>query len=342
MFYSLKTIAEQLKIRLEYGPEFLGNPESIDVGLTPRHTIYQEGNRSLYCYRGQQENSQPILLVYSLINRPYIFDLRPQRSLIEYLTQNGFDVYLLDWGDPEPQHAVDGLEDLVAGTLHRCVRKVLRLTRQKSLTMLGYCMGGTFATLYAGLFPNHIEKLILLTTPLGVDEGSLLAKVARSVDWSAYQNASSLINGRELKHIFNMIRPAGAIKKERDFWKHFDQEGFLEHFLPVEKWGNDTPDLPGKAFHEYLQLTFNEEAFKQGQIQLGSRVSDLTQINCPVISVAAQHDWIIPASAVDTCKQVLPNAQHSSYILKGGHIGLVVGRQASQFWEWLINEIQSV
>ena len=147
----LQTVSEQLRIRLQYGPEFIGDLAQIEVGLTPRHAIYSEGPHRLYCYPGQQAQNQPILLIYSLINRPYIFDLRPGRSLIEYLSAEGYDVYLLDWGDPTPDLGLVTLGELTGGTLRRCVRKILRRHRLQQIPVLGYCMGATFATLYAAL-----------------------------------------------------------------------------------------------------------------------------------------------------------------------------------------------
>lgn len=331
------TLLEQARIRIQYGPEFIGDLDKIEVGLTPRHRIYQEGNQALYHYpsqvKTQQKNKTPILLVYSLINRPYIFDLRPGRSLIEFLCQQGYDVYLLDWGDPTPDMAVASLADLVTGTLDRCVRKVLRLQQIEKLTLLGYCMGASFATLYAGYQPDRIERLILLTPILGNDTDGQLQKISAHQSLAADALSSQRVSGRQLKLFFNAVKPAGMIKKERDFWKNYDQEAFLDHFLPVEKWSNDTPDVPGRCFQELLQVLIKQDALKQGQLSLDDKMIRLNAITCPVMAVAAQDDWIIPASTLETCREVLSAANYTPYLLKGGHIGLVVGRSAAGLWQ---------
>lgn len=335
----LKTLAEQLRIRVQFGPEFLGDPGAIKVGLTPRQLVYEESPHQLWCYPGQLAKNQPILLVYSLINRPYIFDLRPGRSLIEFLCQSGFDVYLLDWGLPLPENSRESLADLIGGTMARCVRKILRQHRCESLSILGYCMGGTFAALYAGLHPERVSQLTLLTTPLGPD--GLLQNIAHKVDWHALGQGQPLISGRQLKQLFNAIRPAGALKKERDFWKNQHDPTFLDHFLPVEKWSNETPDIPSQAFVEFLQLCFQDNLMTTGKpFLVGNMDIDLSRVTCPVFAVAAEHDWIIPASSLASIKQALPNAKHTSYLIPGGHIGLVVGKQAGQLWQTLRNELQ--
>lgn len=335
----LETLSEQARIRLQYGPEFIGDLNAIAVGLTPRSCVYEEGAMRLYAYApltdkpGDGAGGAPLLLIYSLINRPYIFDLRPKRSLIEYFCQQGYTVYLLDWGDPTPEMGQASLGDLVTGTLRRCTRRIQRLHRQTRIPVLGYCMGATFASLYAAYRPQDIERLILLTPMLGHTPDGTLQKISASQQLSPELMHGQLISGRQLKMFFNAVKPAGMLKKERDFWQNYDSDIFLEHFLPVEKWGNDTPDIPGKVFQELIQRVIREGQLQQGQLNLDGKALDMAAITCPVLAVAAQHDWIIPASALQVGASVFTQAEYTPYLLKGGHIGLVVGRSAATLWQ---------
>lgn len=327
----INTLKDQVGIRLKYGPEFIGDPEKIAVGLTPRTLVYTEGSKKLYLYKGNKEKNIPLLLVYSLINRPYIFDLRPDRSMIEFLTNNGFDVYLVDWGDPKPEESFSDLNDLINGTLHRCVNYVLKNSSQESLDMLGYCMGGTFAAIYTAIYPEKINKLTLLTTPLSKNEGGLLQKIGKKLNIDNALSSNGIISGRELKMFFNSVKPAGVIKKERDFWKNSQEEKFLDGFLPVEKWSNDTPDIPSKALAQFIDICYNHDLSVE-TVVVGNKQVDFKNIKCDVFSIAAEHDWIIAKTAIDTAKNVMPNANHQSHLLKGGHINLVVGRAAIEVW----------
>lgn len=331
MINFINTLKDQLAIRIKYGAEFIGDPEKIKVGLSPRTLMYTEGSKKLYLYKGVLENSKPLLLVYSLINRPYIFDLRPKRSMIEFLVNNGFDVYLLDWGDPQPEDAYENLSDLINGTLNRAVSFILKKYNQTSLNMLGYCMGGTFASLYTSIYPEKINKLTLLTTPLSRAEGGLLQKIGEKLDIGKAISSTGLISGRELKMFFNSVKPAGIIKKERDFWLNNQEEKFLDHFLPVEKWSNDTPNVPAKVFSDFIDICFNHDLSKES-VNVGNKIADFKNIKCEVFSIAAEHDWIIDKSAVSTVKEVMPNAKNQTYLLAGGHIGLVIGRPALEIW----------
>lgn len=332
-FKSLQTIQEQARIRLQYGYEFIGSPDKIETGCSEKSLVLKNGSHSLYYYRGKKEKNEPLLFIYSLINKPYIFDLRPGRSLIEYLCEQGFDVYLIDWEEPAPDDSFFTLEELVTGTVDRFVRWITRKHEIKSLNILAYCMGATFATMYAAYKPELVNKMVLLTPPLGNEEKGLLQKIAGKINWFNKLEKPGIISGRLLKLFFNSIRPSIALKKERDFWLNYDKENYLENFLPVEKWSNDSPDIPAKVFFEFLDICFSRDQMKTGKIEIGNTKLDFNGVTCPVFSVSAEHDWIIPASSLETVKQVLPNAIHKTSLIPGGHIGLVVGRTALPLWQ---------
>ena len=96
------------------------------IGATPRDLVWTHRKTSLYRYRsGQRRHPVPVLLVFALINRPDIFDLRPGHSFVEHLLADGFDVYLLDWGVPGPEDADTGLDHCVCDALPWAMREVL-------------------------------------------------------------------------------------------------------------------------------------------------------------------------------------------------------------------------
>src|SRR6266446_7408141 len=141
----------------------------VETGQTPRQVIWSKNKAKLYHYAPFVENRFPVplLLVYALINRPYILDLIPGNSFVEYLLGQGFDVYLLDWGIPGDEDKRLSFDHYVLDYFPRAVKKVLRTSQAKEFTLFGYCMGGTMSAMYAALFPDHpLKNLILLTTPI--------------------------------------------------------------------------------------------------------------------------------------------------------------------------------
>ena len=109
----------------------------------------------------------PLLLVFALMNKPYILDLRPGNSFIEYMVKQGYDVYLLDWGAPGPEDKDLKFDDYVLDYLPRAIRKVKAVSGSDEFSMLGWCIGAILSTIYAALRPDDgLKNLILLTAPL--------------------------------------------------------------------------------------------------------------------------------------------------------------------------------
>ena len=97
------------------------------VGVTPKDVVWTHRKTTLYRYRSDHRtHAIPVLLVFALINRPDIFDLRPGNSFVEFLLDEGFDVFLIDWGYPEEEDADMGLENYVLDELQWGIREVLR------------------------------------------------------------------------------------------------------------------------------------------------------------------------------------------------------------------------
>ena len=118
----------------------------------------------------------PVLLVFALINRPDIFDLRPGHSFVEFLLDEGYDVFLVDWGVPDDEDADMGLDSYVCDELPWAIRETLRAAGQDEASLLGWCIGGTLSAMYAALHPDGpVRNLALLTTPVDTT-GSLYEK----------------------------------------------------------------------------------------------------------------------------------------------------------------------
>src|SRR5205807_6940658 len=109
------------------------------------------------------------------INRAYILDLRPGASLVEYLLQHGFDVFMLDWGIPGDEDANLSLDDMLTGYLARAVRNASDLAGGVAPTVLGYSTGGTLTACFVALAGDSpVKNLVLLATPIDFTESGVL------------------------------------------------------------------------------------------------------------------------------------------------------------------------
>ncbi|HXG21899.1 MAG TPA: alpha/beta fold hydrolase [Methylomirabilota bacterium] len=143
-----------------------------ELGVTPKDVIYTQGTLKLYRYRPLCDEIYrvPIVLVMSLVSRSYILDLAKGQSFVEFLLRQGYDVYLIDWGVPRPEHATLRLEDYVLDFIPARVRAVTEDSGEPDVSLIGYCMGGQLAAMYTALHPDGpVKNLVCFTTPINAE-----------------------------------------------------------------------------------------------------------------------------------------------------------------------------
>src|SRR5881409_1710938 len=140
----------------------------LELGQAPRRELCTIGAARLYRYDSPRTHETPVLFVPNLgISRPYIFDLLPGASFIEYMTQQGFDFYLLDWGVFGPEDNDLSLEHCVTKILPRMAQKVLQSSDARELSVLGYCMGAPMSASFIATHPEvPVKNYIDLAGPV--------------------------------------------------------------------------------------------------------------------------------------------------------------------------------
>src|SRR5271165_114452 len=141
------------------------------IAQTPKEVIWTLNKAKLYHYipvvPEEKRHKLPLFMVFAIMNRPHVLDLRPGHSFVEYMVQRGHDLYLLDWGAPGPEDRNLRFDDYTLEYLPRAIRKVKAVSGSDQFNMLGWCLGALISTLYAALRPDDgLKNLILLTAPL--------------------------------------------------------------------------------------------------------------------------------------------------------------------------------
>lgn len=304
------------------------------VGVTPHDVVLRAGSLSLLRYRRATPATQarPLLFCYALINRPFILDLQPGKSVVQRYLDEGFDVYMIDWG--VPTHADRGLtlEHYVSGLLGDVVAWVLRQHRCQSLHLLGYCMGGTLSALHAALEPRSVETLTLLAAPIEFSGRESLLNVwanRRYFDVDAFVDAHGNCPGWFLQLCFLYTKPIqNLIEKNIAFLEQLDDPRFVSNFFAMERWVNDNIPVAGETFREFVKKLYQEDELVRGRLELGGRRVDLGRIDCPLLLLTANNDHLVaPASTLAIRDHVASRNVHEIAI-DAGHVGLVVSGKA--------------
>jgi polyhydroxyalkanoate synthase len=193
--------------------------------------------------------SVPVVLVYSLINKPAILDIQPDRSVVRRLLEAGFDVYLLDWREPTRLDSSLRIDDYVCRFIDECVDVVRDRAAVESVTVFGYCMGGTLSAIYAVHEPRKVESLVPLAAGLDFTErAGILSHLGAEehYDESAIPDAFGTVPAESLDAGFVMIEPVtNTVTRYAHLYDDLEDEAFVTLFARVEHWLRDGVDLAG-------------------------------------------------------------------------------------------------
>ncbi|HEY5316493.1 MAG TPA: alpha/beta fold hydrolase [Solirubrobacteraceae bacterium] len=341
---ALETLARFPRATFEFANVILTTPDA-PIGETPRDVVWTHRKTTLYRYRSSaREHPLPVLLVFALINRPEIFDLRRGSSFVEFLLDEGFDVFLLDWGVPDEEDADMGLAEFVCDELDWAVRETLRACGEDELSLLGWCIGGTLAAMYCALHPSGaVRNAVLLTTPID-PSGSLYERWVGGdefdVDFIA--DSSPAVPGAGIDFANKLMKPvSNYVTTYRRLF-----QGILEgrdprvSYQAMAKWVADNPPFPARAYREWITWMYKENRLIAGRLRLrGARV-DLARIEQNLLVVTAGADHIAPRDGTVPLLDMVGSEDVTHLDRPGGHIGLMAGSKAKQeIWpelaQWL-------
>jgi polyhydroxyalkanoate synthase len=337
---SARTIDRLLKAaatKISHGVEYYADPAATPVGQTPREVVHREGKIALYRYLPQPPaapRGDPVLIVYSIINRPYILDLMPGFSFVEHLLAQGLDVYLIDWGETEPGDNRTTLDSYVDPGIRSCVDAIKARTGAARVSLFGHCIGGNFALLHAAHFPGDVARIITLTTPMTASKGGVVALwTDRNVfPVDAIVDVFGHMPGKLIRYTFMALKPYYEALKWRMFLERLHDDETMKVFYVVDRWANDQVDLPGAVFRKFVAEVLHEDRFIKGETLINGARADLRAITCPVLNLAAANDWIVPPASAEVLGSAVGSSDSRFTTIQGAHVSIMIEPRLRHHW----------
>lgn len=321
----------------------IGRPPQF--AFTPSEVFWENNQVKVLKYlpKSSETHPIPILLVPSLINRYYILDLLPNKSYVEFLVNQGFSVYLIDWGVVDEADKFLTLEKYIQTFLRKAVKKICKAEEAEKISLIGYCMGGTMALIYSALFPQTVANLTLLATPVDFHNNSMLSVWARPEYFKVDKMVDSYGNipVSLLQSAFQMLKPVQVYNRYVTLFENAENEEFVESFLAFDYWANDAIPVAGETFRKFIKDCFQDNLLIQNKMTMNGEVVDLQQVTCSVLNVIAQHDSIVPPESAEALMDKIGSEDAEVLKARGGHHGITIGTSAMNFvWkktaEWML------
>ncbi len=306
------------------------------VGTTPHDVVLEKGTWRLLRYRRETPavHAEPVLFCYALINRPYILDLQPDKSVVGRYLERGFDVYLIDWGSPSDGDRHLTLADYVCGFLEDSVQLILRAHGRERLHLLGYCMGGTMSAMFAALNPERVASLTLLAAPIAFEGRESLLNLwadRRHFDVDAFIDAHGNCPAWFLQGCFLFMKPIQNIfERSTALYELMGETHSLSSYFAMERWINDNIPVAGETFREFVKKLYQGDELVRGEFHLGDRRVELGRIACPVLLLTAKNDHLVAPASTEGIRPHLGSGDVESMTIDAGHVGLVVGGKAQK------------
>ena len=321
--------------KLGKGVENLLHADQIDTGVSPREAVYREDKLTLYRYAPPEEveqNPVPLLIVYALVNRPYMTDLQENRSTVKGLLAAGQDVYLIDWGYPDHADRALTLDDYINGYLDRCVEVIRRNHGVERINLLGICQGGTFSLCYTALHQDKVQNLVTMVTPVDFKTpDNMLSNWVQHMDVDLLVDTMGNVPGELLNWTFLSLKPFSLTgQKYVNMVDLLDDTEKVKNFLRMEKWIFDSPDQAGESFRQFIKDFYQGNGLIHGNVDLHGKAVDLKAITCPVLNIFALQDHLVPPDSSKALNGLTGSDDYTELAFPGGHIGIYVSGKAQK------------
>ena len=310
----------------------------VAIAQTPKQLVWTLNKTKLYRYipelPREKRHPIPLLLVFALMNRPYILDLRPGHSFVEFMVKSGYDVYLLDWGCPGPEDSKLKFDDYTLDYLPRAIRKLKAISESEEFSMLGWCIGAILTTVYAALRPGDgLRNLILLTAPLDFSDKQNIT-FARWVDESNFDVDKALsafgnMPGEMIDYGAKALKPVeNYVGNYLKLWDNIENPQVVEAWQAMHTWVTDNVPLTGGAFRQLIVDLYRKDRLMRGEWCMRGERVNLSHITANLLTVIAENDHITPPCQSASIMSNVSSKDQELFRILGGHIGIMAGSGA--------------
>jgi len=334
----LLRMANGMRMALQSTPAPIAQSRRVAVGFRGRARMYYYPPR-----HGVRLKTPLVLFPYLGISRPYIFDLRPGESFVEFLGAHGVPFYLCDWGVFGPEDRDLGMDTVIADMIPSLLHQALDHAGAETATAFGYCMGVPMTASAIAHDPSlPIRNLLMMVGPIDFAEGEFPKQTADDrFDLDGIIETFDMMPAEFIRSGFKMLNPMADAQMAANVAQNLWNEEWLRGYRAMNRWSNEWIPLPKQFFREWVRHFYQGNELVKGEFRvLGDPVS-LRDITAPLLCVAATNDDIVPPASARALVDSVGSTDKTYMELPGGHISVIAGRKArADVWPSVLTWLQ--
>jgi class III poly(R)-hydroxyalkanoic acid synthase PhaC subunit len=321
--------------------EVMNGPEP-KIGHTPKNEVWRKNKSILWHYPAKEKKYEiPMFFVYSLFGKPYILDIAPKASVIENLTNLGYDVYLLDWGSPGYEDKGISLDIYIKDYLRTAVKRALRHSGAEEISVIGYCLGGTISSIYAAIAEEPIKNLIVATVPIdfsvfvGPDKLSEALKTG-VIDVNRFIDVYGVIPSSYVEGMFRSITTPITFSNYVSLVNRAHDKKFVDKWRRMNKWTTDQVPFAGEAFRQLSIDLFRDNKLVNGELVIAGQNVNLANITANLLVISSINDNLIVEEQSKPLMDLVSSEDKTYLRVEAGHVSLALtGKFAGVLHEWV-------
>jgi len=303
-----------------------------NIAVTPGTVVYENELIQLIQYTPVTKKvfDTPLVMIPSWINKYYVLDLEPKKSLVKFLVAQGVTVFMVSWRNPKPGMGNLTFDDYVGKGAIKAIEVAKNISGAKKVNTLGYCLGGTLLSVAASILStnpkeNPINTITFLASmvdfsdigPMGdVISESLIQKLERGELLH-----DGIMDGADMETAFNLIQSNNLI------WNYVINnylEGKKPTAFDVLYWTNDNTNLPGEMYKYYMRnMIFENKLSRKNALKICNTLVDIGKIEVPVFVIGFENDIISPAITAFTTTELVKGSVEFIFGGSGHVIGAI-------------------